>query len=115
MRPIWQALVELAARLGVETGIDSTPEALATIAAEVPFYAGITPEEIGGLGVRWQERPRLQRSGRRRGTAREETRAADRRRGELGVGGRGSPPPAPPPAPPLVSGWGPTATCGPTR
>ena len=57
VRPIWQALVELAARLGAETGIDSAPEALAAIAAEVPFYAGLTAEEIGGLGIRWQERP----------------------------------------------------------
>jgi NADH-quinone oxidoreductase subunit G len=23
----------------------------------VPFYAGLTLEEIGGKGVRWQERP----------------------------------------------------------
>jgi NADH-quinone oxidoreductase subunit G len=52
----WQWLAELAARLGDETGIDSAPEALAAIAADVPFYAGITHEEIGGTGVRWQER-----------------------------------------------------------
>ena len=52
----WQWLVELAARLGHETGIDSATEALAAIAADVPFYAGLTHEEIGGGGVRWQER-----------------------------------------------------------
>jgi NADH-quinone oxidoreductase subunit G len=52
----WEVLAELSARLGDETGIDSAPEALAAIASEVPFYAGITPEEIGGLGIRWQER-----------------------------------------------------------
>jgi len=56
VRPMWQVLAELSARLGEETGIDSAPEALEAIAAEVPFYAGITHEEIGGLGVRWQER-----------------------------------------------------------
>jgi NADH-quinone oxidoreductase subunit G len=55
-RPIWQVLVELSTLLGHETGIDSAPEALAAIASEVPFYAGITHEEIGGRGVRWQER-----------------------------------------------------------
>ena len=49
-------LAELSARLGDETGIDSAPEALAAIAAEVPFYRGITPEEIGGTGVRWPAR-----------------------------------------------------------
>ena len=35
--------------------IDSAPEALDAIAAEVPFYAGLTPDEIGGTGVRWQD------------------------------------------------------------
>ncbi len=56
VRPLWQVLAELAARLGDETGIDSAPEALAAIATEVPFYAGLTPDEVGGHGVRWQER-----------------------------------------------------------
>ena len=56
VRPIWQVLVELSALLGEETGIDSAPEALEAIASEVPFYAGISTEEIGGRGVRWQER-----------------------------------------------------------
>jgi NADH-quinone oxidoreductase subunit G len=56
VHPIWQVLAELSARLGDETGIDSAPEALVAIAADVPFYSGITPEEIGGTGVRWQER-----------------------------------------------------------
>src|SRR5688572_139321 len=55
-RPGWQVLTELSARLGEETGIDSAEEALATLANEVPFYEGLTPEEIGGHGVRWQER-----------------------------------------------------------
>jgi NADH-quinone oxidoreductase subunit G len=56
VRPIWQVLAELAAALGDETGIDSAPEALSALASEVPFYAGLTPEEIGGTGVRWQDR-----------------------------------------------------------
>jgi NADH-quinone oxidoreductase subunit G len=49
-------LVELSALLGEETGIDSVKEALEAVASEVPFYGGITEEEIGGLGVRWQDR-----------------------------------------------------------
>ncbi len=57
VRPVWQVLAELAERLGDATGLDSAPEVLGAIAAEVPFYAGIGPEEIGGRGVRWQERP----------------------------------------------------------
>jgi NADH-quinone oxidoreductase subunit G len=56
VRPVWQVLAAIADALGDETEIGSAPDALAAIAAEVPFYAGITPEEIGGLGVRWQER-----------------------------------------------------------
>jgi NADH-quinone oxidoreductase subunit G len=56
VRPTWEVLVELSALLGEETGIDSAPEALAAIASEVPFYAGITEEEIGGRGIRWQDR-----------------------------------------------------------
>ena len=56
VRPIWQVLVELSALLGDETGIDSPPEALDAIASDVSFYAGITHEEIGGRGVRWQDR-----------------------------------------------------------
>jgi NADH-quinone oxidoreductase subunit G len=56
VRSMWQVLAELSARLGEETGVDSAPEALDAIAAEVSFYAGVTPEEIGGRGVRWQDR-----------------------------------------------------------
>jgi NADH-quinone oxidoreductase subunit G len=56
VRPMWEVLAELSALLGEETGVDSAPEALEAIAAEVPFYAGITHEEIGGRGIRWQER-----------------------------------------------------------
>ncbi len=56
VRPMWQVLAELAARLDDETGIDSAPEALTAIAADVPFYANLTPEEITATGLRWQER-----------------------------------------------------------
>jgi len=56
VRAPWEVLAELSALLGDETGIESAPDALAAIASEVPFYAGITHEEIGGTGVRWQER-----------------------------------------------------------
>ena len=68
VRPIWQVLAELAAALGHETEIDSATEALAAIASEVPFYAELTPEEIGGTGIRWQSRPQSGAlPGRRRG------------------------------------------------
>jgi NADH-quinone oxidoreductase subunit G len=56
VRPGWEVLCELAAALGHETGLESVPDVLATIAEEVWMYRGITAEEIGGRGVRWQER-----------------------------------------------------------
>jgi NADH-quinone oxidoreductase subunit G len=56
VRPGWRILVELAAALDHETGLDSAPEVFAALTAEVPFYRGLTYEEIGGTGVRWQDR-----------------------------------------------------------
>jgi NADH-quinone oxidoreductase subunit G len=56
VRPGWRVLVEVAAALDHETGLDSAPEVFAALAAEVPFYAGLTYDEIGGTGVRWQDR-----------------------------------------------------------
>jgi NADH-quinone oxidoreductase subunit G len=56
VRPGWQVLCELSAALGHETGLFSVPDVLAAITEEVPFYAGLTLEEIGGRGIRWQER-----------------------------------------------------------
>ena len=57
VRPGWQVLAELSAALGHETGIESAPDALAALAEAVPFYSGISDAEIGGRGVRWQDRP----------------------------------------------------------
>jgi NADH-quinone oxidoreductase subunit G len=51
-----RVLADLCAALGHDTGIDSQPAALAAVAAAVPFYAGIDDAEIGGRGIRWQER-----------------------------------------------------------
>jgi NADH-quinone oxidoreductase subunit G len=56
VRAMWEVLADLSDLLGEETGIESASDVLAAIASEVPFYAGITPEEIGGAGIRWQER-----------------------------------------------------------
>jgi NADH-quinone oxidoreductase subunit G len=52
----WEVLVELSAALGHELGLDSGTMVMEQIAREVPFYGGITHEEIGGTGVRWQQR-----------------------------------------------------------
>ena len=56
VRMTWEVLLELSAALGLELGLNSTLEVLAEIATEVPFYGGITDEEIGATGVRWQTR-----------------------------------------------------------
>ncbi len=56
VRPGWQILAEISASLGDETGISSAPDALLAVADSVSFYAGLTAEEIGGRGIRWQDR-----------------------------------------------------------
>ena len=56
IRPNWGVLAELSLALGHDTGISSQPTAFAALTDAVPFYAGITDSEIGGRGVRWQER-----------------------------------------------------------
>jgi NADH-quinone oxidoreductase subunit G len=56
VRPGWQVLADLCERLGAGTGALTAPMVTALVTAAVPFYAGITLEEIGGLGRRWQER-----------------------------------------------------------
>ncbi len=56
IRPNWGVLAELSLALGHDTNITSQPSALAAIAEAVPFYAGIDDAEIGGRGIRWQDR-----------------------------------------------------------
>jgi len=52
----WWVLGELAARLGLDLRVLAAPMASQQLFAAVPFYAGLTLDEIGGRGVRWQER-----------------------------------------------------------
>jgi NADH-quinone oxidoreductase subunit G len=57
VRMEWQVLVALGELLGMELPEHVTIAAvLAEIAARSPIYRGITLDEIGGRGVRWQER-----------------------------------------------------------
>jgi NADH-quinone oxidoreductase subunit G len=56
VRPGWRVLVELAAALDHETGLDSAPEVFEALAGASQIYAGLTYDEIGGTGIRWQER-----------------------------------------------------------
>jgi NADH-quinone oxidoreductase subunit G len=56
VRAGWQVISELAMRLGVDLDVLSGAMASERLLESVPFYAGLTLEEIGGRGVRWQER-----------------------------------------------------------
>ncbi len=53
VRPEWQILAELAARLDLDPDVRSGSSASQRLFDAVPFYAGLTLEEIGGRGVRW--------------------------------------------------------------
>jgi NADH-quinone oxidoreductase subunit G len=55
-RPGWQVIAELSQRLGVDLDVYNEKEASQQLFDAVSFYEGVTLEEIGGRGVRWQER-----------------------------------------------------------
>jgi NADH-quinone oxidoreductase subunit G len=57
-RPGWQVIAELAQRLGADLDVRNEKHASQQLFDAIPFYAGLTLEEIGGRGVRWQERER---------------------------------------------------------
>ncbi len=56
-RAEWRVIAELSSRLGCDLGVEGGKSASQQLFDAVPFYAGLTLEEIGGRGVRWQERP----------------------------------------------------------
>ncbi len=56
VRSGWSVVAELAKRAGLDTGVLTSPMAFAQLVRAVPFYRELTLEEIGGRGVRWQER-----------------------------------------------------------
>jgi NADH dehydrogenase/NADH:ubiquinone oxidoreductase subunit G len=56
VRPVWWQLEQILDRLGHGTGALTAPMVSEQIFKAVPFYDGLTLEEIGGRGVRWQER-----------------------------------------------------------
>ncbi len=55
-RPEWSVIAELARRCELDLEVLTGPMASQQLFDGVPFYAGLTLEEIGGRGVRWQER-----------------------------------------------------------
>jgi NADH-quinone oxidoreductase subunit G len=57
VRPLWQVITDVARSLGYPTGDFRTGAQVSRRLFEVvPFYNGLTLEEIGGRGVRWVER-----------------------------------------------------------
>jgi NADH-quinone oxidoreductase subunit G len=52
----WSVIAELARRCDLDLGVETGAMASQQLFDAVPFYAGLTLEEIGGRGVRWQER-----------------------------------------------------------
>ena len=55
-RAQWQTIAELAAAIGLDLEVLTGAMASQQLFDAVPFYAGLTLEEIGGKGVRWQDR-----------------------------------------------------------
>jgi NADH-quinone oxidoreductase subunit G len=49
-------LADLAQRLELDLAVLTGSMATQQLFDAIPFYAGLTLEEIGGRGVRWQER-----------------------------------------------------------
>jgi NADH-quinone oxidoreductase subunit G len=56
VRAGWWVLAELCERAGARLDAQSPPALTDKVAEAVPFYGGVTLDEIGGQGVRWQER-----------------------------------------------------------
>jgi NADH-quinone oxidoreductase subunit G len=56
VRAGWQVLADIAKATSVETGVLTAGMAFKQLVDAVPFYAGLTLDEIGGRGVRWPER-----------------------------------------------------------
>ena len=50
-------LAELSTALGHDHGLAAQPAVFAALTEAVPFYSGIDDSDIGGRGIRWQDRP----------------------------------------------------------
>lgn len=55
-QPTWQVLAQLITALGGRSTALTSMMVTSELAEAVPFYAGITHDEIGGFGIRWQDR-----------------------------------------------------------
>ncbi|HSO97792.1 MAG TPA: NADH-quinone oxidoreductase subunit NuoG [Solirubrobacteraceae bacterium] len=57
VRSGWSVIAGIAQACGLDLGVLTSSMAFAQLRDAVPFYAGLTLEEIGGRGVRWPARP----------------------------------------------------------
>jgi NADH-quinone oxidoreductase subunit G len=55
VRATWQVIADLSTRVGFEQNVRTGAMASQQLFDAVPFYAGLTLDEIGGRGVRWPE------------------------------------------------------------
>jgi NADH-quinone oxidoreductase subunit G len=53
VRAGWQVISEVSKRCGLDQRVLTGPMAFKALVDAVPFYAGLTLEQIGGRGVRW--------------------------------------------------------------
>jgi NADH-quinone oxidoreductase subunit G len=63
VRAGWQVIADVAARAGFSAGAAAGPIISRRLFEVVPFYEGITLDEIGGRGVRWPAREAAARLG----------------------------------------------------
>ena len=56
VRAGWSVIAEISKRAGFDQRVLTSSMVFAELVAAVPFYRGLTLEEVGGRGVRWQER-----------------------------------------------------------
>jgi NADH-quinone oxidoreductase subunit G len=56
VRPGWWVVSEIAKRCGLDLDVLTSSMAFEQLVDSVPFYGGLTLEEIGGRGVRWPAR-----------------------------------------------------------
>jgi NADH-quinone oxidoreductase subunit G len=55
VRPLWQVIAEVSRAVGHDLGVVSGAIASAQLFDAVPFYNGLTLDELGGRGVRWTD------------------------------------------------------------
>jgi NADH-quinone oxidoreductase subunit G len=56
MLPGWRFLDAVAAELGAGLDAEAPADVFTALCAEIPFYNGLTYEQIGGTGLRWGDR-----------------------------------------------------------